>query len=213
MKVGGDASIALAAVMEYMTAEVLELSGNSAKMCRKSRINNYHIFSAIGEDKELLNTLTYVHRNRLDFKGVRPKKIRAEIFKDDKYLDTRSPYECRGLNDEIMAKNMKCLEEQKKKYVGKKENEGGDNFEFNSDGEGSDYIDDYKIQESEYEFSVEEEEDQDKAPEPSIKRVESIQELKEDSSDDEECKIVDTKVDGGNLAHLFIGELEFEQSD
>ena len=52
-RVGTGAPVYLAAVLEYLTAEVLELSGNHAKTLKKSRIVPRCIFMAVKEDPEL----------------------------------------------------------------------------------------------------------------------------------------------------------------
>merc|ERR1712146_412375 len=52
-RVGSGASVYLAAVLEYLTAEVLELSGNAAKSYKKSRIIPRCVFLAVKEDTEL----------------------------------------------------------------------------------------------------------------------------------------------------------------
>jgi len=54
---GQNAPIFLAAVLEYLTAEVLELSGNAAHDCRKGRINPRHIQLATRSDEELAKLL------------------------------------------------------------------------------------------------------------------------------------------------------------
>jgi len=51
--VGSSASIYAAAVLEYMTAELLELAGNACKDNKKHRITPRHIFIALKTDEEL----------------------------------------------------------------------------------------------------------------------------------------------------------------
>ena len=53
----GEAAVFLAAVAEYLAAELLELSGNAARDCRSNQISPRHINLAIRGDEELVNLM------------------------------------------------------------------------------------------------------------------------------------------------------------
>lgn len=59
-RIGSGAPVYLAAVIEYLTAEILELAGNAARDNRKARVTPRHILLAVANDEELHQLLKHV---------------------------------------------------------------------------------------------------------------------------------------------------------
>ena len=87
-----DASVYLASVIEYLMAEILELSGNECRNNRKRRIQDRHIFIAFDNDDELKDMIkddSYKEIKTADLDRSRPKKRikKAKIHKKTKNGD------------------------------------------------------------------------------------------------------------------------------
>ena len=80
-RLGGGAPVYMAAVLEHLCAELLELSGNAAKDNKKTRINPRHIQLAIKNDEELNK---FVGTATISAGGVMPNIHSVLLKKDSK---------------------------------------------------------------------------------------------------------------------------------
>ncbi|CAK9437884.1 uncharacterized protein LODBEIA_P22620 [Lodderomyces beijingensis] len=90
-RIGSGAPIYLASILEYLTAEILELAGNAARDNKKSRIIPRHLQLAIKNDDELnklLDNVTIaqggvlpnIHQNLLPKKSGKSTKESQELY-------------------------------------------------------------------------------------------------------------------------------------
>ena len=88
-RTGAGASVYLAAVLEYLSAEILELAGNAARDNKKSRIIPRHIQLAIRNDEELNRLLSGV---TIAGGGVLSNIHEKLVTKKERKGTTRSPW-------------------------------------------------------------------------------------------------------------------------
>jgi len=84
MKVSFDAAVYLAAVVEYLVLELLDLAGDVAKLVKKKTIKPRYIKLAVVEDEEFNKLLSSV---TLPASGTRPNILKALLPKKKKSKD------------------------------------------------------------------------------------------------------------------------------
>ncbi|XP_062827127.1 late histone H2A.2.2 [Anolis carolinensis] len=88
-RVGAGASVYLAAVLEYLTAEILELAGNIARDAQRNRITPRHLMVAIRLDQEINKVLGKV---TIAQGGVLPN-VQAAILPKHKNFKSRGSWD------------------------------------------------------------------------------------------------------------------------
>ena len=99
-RIGAGAPVYLAAVLEYLAAEVLELAGNAARDNKKTRIVPRHIQLAVRNDEELSSSSFLTARSSASSWPVSPSP--REVF-----CRTSTPCCCRR-SPERRSKRFAC---------------------------------------------------------------------------------------------------------
>jgi histone H2A len=72
IRIGAGAPVYLAAVIEYLAAEILELAGNASRDFKKKTISNRHIMLGIANDEELNKMYLVNRKGTISRGGVLP---------------------------------------------------------------------------------------------------------------------------------------------
>lgn len=90
-RITGTCSVYLAAVLEYMAAEILELAGNASRDGKRVRITNRHIFQVISSDEELYELFYKRLHVIIENSGVTPSIHASFLTKNKNKSSARRP--------------------------------------------------------------------------------------------------------------------------
>ena len=188
------AGVYLTATMEYLCAEILELSGNYTKQHGISRIDDRYIFQVFEEDEELKSSFRYNYNPDLTMKTIdseiKHKQFKAEFDKNQPRLFSESPYSTNLLSEETIKKNLEIYLASGNKLNDDYLSGNEDNKNDDGNSEESENVDEYEKEESAYQFSeAEKDEEEDENEE---KREDHVSEIIK-REDDKEIETSDIR--------------------
>ncbi|XP_072164634.1 core histone macro-H2A.1-like [Diadema setosum] len=112
-RIGSGAPVYLAAVIEYLTAEILELAGNAARDNRKARVTPRHILLAVANDEELHHLLKNV---TIASGGVLPQ-IHPELLTKKRGTKSKTIFDFGQASSQAAAQSSKPKTPAEKKQL------------------------------------------------------------------------------------------------